>query len=433
MMGCGIQAQNSQFSPLEPGDTLPDLKFMVSTGNNNEMTNIREFKGKLVLLDFWGISCVDCLASMPHMLSLQEQFGDRLKILVVTSNTDKEIAHLFAKYKKRSPVPSWLLAADCLPFVTSDSVFSALFPHRALPTHVWLDSSLKFIATTYSTSTTATTITGLLNGDSVQLDESRLRNLDFQNAISWLSDSSERVDALFYKFFSNRIEFGMGTFGFCQEVTDSNLSIVGLNCLNRSAVELYKVAYQRKFPDLPYIPDNRIFFDSIDREKFIIPRNHSEIFKWAEKNTYCYSLRTPMTRLGKVYETMVVDLDEFFNIKSDIQTKMMKCWVLKRYPKTPIRSISKKEKNEIEGNKLLIYHNKIIQVYNALGDILRINYPGSIFLDKTEYSGFVDVELPWAENKQLVSFKAVKNALRQYGLDLVQEQVSIPMLILKGR
>jgi thiol-disulfide isomerase/thioredoxin len=61
--------------------------------------SVSDFKGKVVLIDFWETWCKPCLASMPTLSKLQKKYPQKLKVLAVTPgfvNTKKD-AQTFAK------------------------------------------------------------------------------------------------------------------------------------------------------------------------------------------------------------------------------------------------------------------------------------------------------------------------------------------------
>jgi thiol-disulfide isomerase/thioredoxin len=59
---------------VKPGATIPDFEF---TDFNGRARRLSEFKGKYLLLDFWGSWCAPCLADIPHMKAAYERFRDR--------------------------------------------------------------------------------------------------------------------------------------------------------------------------------------------------------------------------------------------------------------------------------------------------------------------------------------------------------------------
>ena len=62
--------------------------------------NIQGLKGKIVFLEFFGHKCPPCLASIPHLISLQEKYKDKLAIVSIeVQGYNSEQTKKFAKDK----------------------------------------------------------------------------------------------------------------------------------------------------------------------------------------------------------------------------------------------------------------------------------------------------------------------------------------------
>ena len=64
--------------------------------------------------------------------------------------------------------PEITSAANHLPFIVEDSLLSVLFPHKGIPTHVWLDSTKILKGIAYDNSTTAENIHAFLIGKRIR-------------------------------------------------------------------------------------------------------------------------------------------------------------------------------------------------------------------------------------------------------------------------
>ncbi len=62
----------SVFPPLASGLTEAELELLDGT-----KTKISDRKGKVLLLNIWGIWCGPCRAEMPHLVELQDLYRDR--------------------------------------------------------------------------------------------------------------------------------------------------------------------------------------------------------------------------------------------------------------------------------------------------------------------------------------------------------------------
>lgn len=88
---------------------------------NGKVLNLKEFQGKKVLINFWATWCPPCIAEMPSMQALYEDYNDKAVFIFVTNDErasiDKFIAkhhYTFPIYQPLSPAPT-LLEGNSLP------------------------------------------------------------------------------------------------------------------------------------------------------------------------------------------------------------------------------------------------------------------------------------------------------------------------------
>jgi thiol-disulfide isomerase/thioredoxin len=67
-------AEEYAFIEVRVGEPMPDFGF---TDFNGRSRNLSEFKGKYVLLDFWGTWCGPCVAEIPTLKRAYERFRNR--------------------------------------------------------------------------------------------------------------------------------------------------------------------------------------------------------------------------------------------------------------------------------------------------------------------------------------------------------------------
>lgn len=70
-----FRCQIDRVLPLKPGERTPNILLPNETG---QLVSLDDFKGKNVLLIFWGTWCPPCLASMPKYISIQEHFKNEM-------------------------------------------------------------------------------------------------------------------------------------------------------------------------------------------------------------------------------------------------------------------------------------------------------------------------------------------------------------------
>jgi mono/diheme cytochrome c family protein/peroxiredoxin len=65
--------RRAKFNPIAPPRAAPSLTLQSMSG---EKLSLYDLRGKVVLLNFWGVSCEHCLAKMPQLVEFQKQRGD---------------------------------------------------------------------------------------------------------------------------------------------------------------------------------------------------------------------------------------------------------------------------------------------------------------------------------------------------------------------
>jgi len=75
-------------------DPAPDLK---ATDVNGKELSLENYKGKVVLLNFWATWCGPCRAEIPSLIRMQEAYKDRLQIIGMDVDDDEDQLRAFAK------------------------------------------------------------------------------------------------------------------------------------------------------------------------------------------------------------------------------------------------------------------------------------------------------------------------------------------------
>src|SRR5690606_29169246 len=79
-----------EIKPLQIGDTIPEevwdmpLQTVRYGGETKEM-RLADYRGKVIILDYWATWCLGCILSMPKMHELVEDLDDQVVLFPVTN------------------------------------------------------------------------------------------------------------------------------------------------------------------------------------------------------------------------------------------------------------------------------------------------------------------------------------------------------------
>lgn len=151
-----------QLTPLNTGDQFPDIRVGTEYLSDQPTASFSMLAGKLVILDFWHSSCASCIAAFPKMAALQDHFGDRIQIFLVNVFEDHQTI------AKRLPAILNRLPKDfTLPLIMGNDTLVKLFPHQAVPHHVWVAPDGKLVGAGSALNTHADKIQDVLSGREV--------------------------------------------------------------------------------------------------------------------------------------------------------------------------------------------------------------------------------------------------------------------------
>ncbi len=136
-------AQKPILKPLAIGDNVSDLIFSNLINYHKQTAVLSDFKGKLVVLDFWATWCTNCLKVFPKLQKIQAELSGNVQVILINGqiNDRGKVGELFFN--------SWI-ERNCqtfsIPSVMNDTMLRKIFPHKYLPYSVVIDTSGRIAA-----------------------------------------------------------------------------------------------------------------------------------------------------------------------------------------------------------------------------------------------------------------------------------------------
>ncbi|OWY71049.1 hypothetical protein B7486_10590 [cyanobacterium TDX16] len=149
-------------SPLEIGKPAPPLNIeKLLQAPKDADASWPALKGKCVVLEFWATWCAPCVAAIPHINELSEEFKD--KPIVFISLTDEDESKVL-KFLKKRPIHTWI-------GLDSDKSSFRDYQVRWIPHTVLVDAKGAIVGITSPTDVKPDTIEALLAGRPLNLPE----------------------------------------------------------------------------------------------------------------------------------------------------------------------------------------------------------------------------------------------------------------------
>ncbi len=125
-----------------------------------------KLKGKVVVLEFWATWCGPCVAAIPHLNTLVEQFHDKPVVFLSVSS---EEAGFVRNYLKLRPIKGWVALDD-------EEGLKNAFHVQGIPHTVIVDAGGRIAAITHPAKLEASHLEEVLNGQKCSLPDSPVFN-----------------------------------------------------------------------------------------------------------------------------------------------------------------------------------------------------------------------------------------------------------------
>lgn len=417
-----LPAQQPALKSLTIGDTVPDVVFNHVLNYKDTSARLSDFRGKLVILDFWSTWCGACIALFPHLDSLQKEFGKDLQIILVntkskmTNDDDSKIKKTLERVRARTGI------SLSMPVVYNSEELDEYFPCIVIPHEVWINKDGKVIGITSSDAVNAENIKSILSGRDLQMKLKKDRfDVDLQRPLFIDGNGGNGSETIYRSIITGYLDGLNGTSGIWQEGN----KVTGLYLINQSLSAITEMIYAGEIATkYEMVQSNRIIMDVKDKRKFDTESSDSFYYQ----NLFSYELIIPPTNESTVYEYARQDMKRYFNISVKYELRNIKCLVLKAPDGIDGLKNAKKETKDLDLEKASL--KKYIHNYPPQFIIgLLNNYIGIPLIDETNITKNISVDLPFHLN----DITRLKESFLQAGLSLKEENRMLKVVVITDK
>lgn len=426
---------------LKSGDLVPDValpemyNYRGSGGEKVSGVRLSDFKGKLLILDFWATWCAPCVGMLPRLDSLQREFGEKVAIVSV-SYQGPDVVLPFIEKRERARMGGAVSGrvagsgsgADyggsgrfSMPMVVGDTKLGALFPHAVLPHYVWIDAAGRLLGSTGMEELRSDRISSVLAGkgfsgaqktDEVKRVHDRARLLVEQGLV---------VDSTGGFFYSSMGRYIPGLLPKIESFAASEKFGVRIVATNYMPIKLM----QASFLDRGEFDMRNTVLELADQLP-IRPVKGSDVGAWRKGHGVCYERTVPLG--ADLYGWMKMDMKTYFPAYAvSVASRRMKCLALVetdslgRYRASgtgkPVREISE------EGSVF-----RFLGLKHFISPLFRFYLQGipMPIVDATGFKGLIDIRI----DGSLRDLKGINRALAGYGLKFEERMMETEVLVI---
>ncbi|TKB98638.1 TlpA family protein disulfide reductase [Pedobacter cryophilus] len=384
------ELKSDSSTTLKIGDQVPDLTLKNITNYKSATAKLSDFKGKLVILDFWATWCGACVAHLPDVAKLQQEFDGRLQVILVNAEAKASEQQLQSFLKKH------IGTFPPLPLILNDHQLKPLFPFTSIPHYVWISPEGKLLAITGAAELNREQVSQSLQQPSAVKFVTKV-NLDLKQPL-FLKENATLSQVQAYQIVLKGWISGPGS---GVHFRKNGTTVFGLSITNKSLESLYRFINNHQKGLMPMMNVKEVAGD------FAEPKEASQKALWNKENLWSVDVQVPLNQAHLLYDRLLETLNQNSPYMAQIETRQLPAWGLEKLPDF---GKTAKAKATLQSGGLMIQQQStsfLVNCLNAQGLSLPV-------VDRTNFEGLLDLQLSGA----LHTVDAINQELLPYGLCL---------------
>ncbi len=444
-------AQNTVNNKLKIGDTMPDLPIAQTYNYKGPEKALSQFRGKILILDFWATWCGPCIAAFPKMEALRKKYNGQIQILPVTSDPLTKVAPLLQAIKNDKGIDLFSVVAD--------TAIRNLFNFRAIPHFVIINKEGVYIADAQEEEINDKNIDQLLLGQSSMFNNKStvIKRFDpaptFFNLFVPVTINGEKqkenipVENLYSSSILTRKIDGL-VLPYIWSEGHILILNTGISNIFNSLFGLVLTGGKPKSGHFYFFYDNRVIWDvnnsdllkySNDYIDDLIKDKDPNWRKTMDAHRFCYEMKiTDTSDRVKLAKQAINDLNNKFksllNLSAYAEKRKVKCLVLRRTSEADRIAANNGMQTSLDKIKPTFYGSQMSgQTFYKFMMKLTIDLQNlkTPIVDETGFAGdkLIDINL----DAKMTNWKSVNAALVKYDLTFEEAERVIDMVIISDK
>ncbi|WP_158996237.1 redoxin family protein [Mucilaginibacter sp. L196] len=378
------------FSQIKVGQRVTNIPIQNLLNAPLKQTQLSDFNGKVILLEFWATYCGPCITAMSHLQELQKECTGKLRIITVTSEKESRIK----KFIENKPSNLWFA-------VDSANLLQQSFPLRTIPESVLIDKNGVVVAITEPQNITKQVIADVMVDKKINLP------LKDDNMVADPYATYFPADSTTQSLFVLQPEIkGLNS---SKKNYNNNKAFYGrrLTIINFPLMDLYRIAYG----DISYrrVLDLTSKSDSIEARRM-----------------YCMDIIVPTA--ADLLPTLKRELKAKFDLQADFEKRTKQVYVLTIADASKIGHLKPSTAQAykfsyMSGN----FNGQYVQLKDIASYIEKSGIIRAPILDETNDSHYYDIAFTYLPEKK----GDFENVLLSLGLQVTKTDRDIDMLVFK--
>lgn len=444
-------------SELAVGDTMPNIPLGEIYNNHTGKTNFSQFRGKLLILDFWNTNCLSCMILFPHMENLQKEFDDKIQIIIVdTQETQEQISNKF-----KLPNYKQFRLPDLPSIVDAKHLRKLFLTQQGVPHHVWIDENGVVRIRGGALNTYPEKIKSLLSHQSILNTNDMNTSVLFKKNSPYYSLSTLFKPSYLSSFTAYNNDYAASTGDKIEALIDSNSRTVRSTYINREILDLYTTAYENILKnDISNLVFSKNCYEnhSLDFFSFLVKDTTKYTFEFIRmdnkskygannndsnyiKSKFCYEQIIPIGKNENEFkEIMLENLNQYFgylyNLKVSVEERIIPCYLVVNKLKN-IKHISTPGKLDsvfyVKGVKMIRHYNSNLKYtirWALLDTFYKVTGNQKMFIfDETGIKDDIDFDL--TDSASIHSIEDLRKSLQINGLDIIKGNKKIKYIVFR--